>query len=109
MKDHRLVDERSLAFDRIVAARIPEHPELLATARANLQRWLEHCSARTRPALEEWLQALNGPQPELLDLLTGTDERARRLRQSSPFAGVFTNAERTAILREFQRREQGTT
>jgi hypothetical protein len=38
-------------------------------------------------------------------VLTGTDERATRLRQSSPFAGLLSVAERTAIIREFQRRE----
>jgi hypothetical protein len=38
----------------------------------------------------------------LVDTLLSTDERATRLRQSSPFAGVLTVAERNVILKRFQ-------
>ncbi len=105
MKDHRLIDERSLAFDRLIAAKLRDQPALLETARGNLARWLETCSAGTKPALLEWQRLLAGPFGELLSLLEATDERATRLRQSSPFCGILTPDERLSILREFQARE----
>ena len=105
MKDHRLIDERSLAFDRLIAAKLRQDPALVAKARGNLARWLATCSARTRPALLEWQRLLDGPLDDLLTFLEATGERATRLRQSSPFCGILTPEERLAILREFQARE----
>ena len=105
MKDHRLIDERSLAFERLIAAKLRDEPALIEKARGNLARWLETCSDGVRPALLEWQRLLAGPFDELLALLEATDERATRLRQSSPFAGALTPGERFAILREFQTRE----
>ncbi len=97
--------QRSLAFDRLTATKLAENPALLDRARASLRRWMATASPRVRPALLEWQQLLDGPSAELMAALTGTDERATRLRQSSPFAGLLSVAERTAIIREFQRRE----
>ena len=105
MKDHRLIDERSLAFDRVIAARLRSEPALVEKARGNLARWLETCSAAARPDLLEWQRLLSGPFDELLVLLEATDERATRLRQSSPFCGILTPEERLGIIREFQGRE----
>lgn len=105
MKDHRLIDERSLAFDRLVAEKLQRRPELLEKARANLARWLEDGSARSRPGLVEWQRILDGPLEDVLAQLAATDERATRLRQSSPFCGIMTEDERLGIIREFQARE----
>ena len=102
MKSHRQIDERSLAFGRAIADRLTGHPELVTRARATLVRWLGTCSPGARPALEEWLAALDGPREGVVALLTGADERAVRLRQSNPFAGVLSPQERTAILRRFE-------
>jgi hypothetical protein len=108
LKDHRLIDERSLAFDRIVAEKLARDLGVVDHARANLERWLLTCSPRVRPALLEWQELLNGPAEILRETLLSTDERATRLRQSSPFAGVLTNSERTKILRDFQGRESNS-
>jgi hypothetical protein len=105
MKDHRLIDERSLAFDRLTAAKITADPAIVDRARATVARWLQSSSPRVRPVLHEWRAILDGPREELLAALARTDEHAARLRQSSPFAGVLSPAERTAILREFRQRE----
>jgi len=105
MKDHRLIDERSLAFDRVIAAKLRSEPALVEKARSNLVRWLETCSAAARTDLLEWQRLLSGPFDELLVLLEATDERATRLRQSSPFCGILTPEERLGIIREFQGRE----
>ncbi len=98
---HEIIDQRSLAFDRATIAKIASQPELIDRALATLQRWLPASSLGTRPTLLEWQTILIGPREELLDLLSATDERATRLRQSSPFAGIFTASERTAILRQY--------
>ena len=108
VKDHRLIDERSLAFDRLVAAKLRTNPALLEKARANLSRWLQTSGNRAVPDLLEWQLVLDGSLSEVLALLVATDERARRLRQSSPFCGILTPAERLAIIREYHQREAVT-
>ena len=108
MKDHRLIDERSLAFDRLIAAKLRSQPALVEKARGNLARWLETCSGGAKPALLEWQRLLSAPFDELLAFMEATDERATRLRQSSPFCGILTPEERLGIIREFQARESAT-
>jgi hypothetical protein len=101
MKDHRLIDERSLAFCRLIARKWTR------IRRSWTQRALT-CNAgwpHARPALLEWQAALEQPSHATMALLLGTNERSVRLRQSNPFAGVLTPAERNAILCEFQARE----
>lgn len=105
MKNHRLIDQRSLAFDRLIAAKLRAEPALLDKARSNLTRWLQTSDHRSRPALLEWQRLLGGSLAEVLALLESSDERATRLRQSSPFCGLLTPAERVAIIREYQARE----
>lgn len=96
MRSHEWIDQRSLALHEAVAARLEADPALLEVARANLQRWL---STTPRPALLEWQQLLDvTPLPQLLTLLRSTGDRAARLRQSSPFAGLLTPEERQSIL-----------
>jgi hypothetical protein len=96
MRSHEWIDRRSLALHEAVAAKLEADPSLLNVARDNLDRWLRVAS---RPALLEWQRLLEvTPVPQLLALLRASDERAARLRQSSPFAGVLTPAERQAIL-----------
>ncbi len=101
MKDHRDIDRRSLAFGEAIAARLRSHPELLTRAKQNLARWLVNGSPSSRPDLLEWEAAVNGPFNGVIALLTDPGEKATRLRQSNPFAGVLPNEERNAILRRF--------
>jgi hypothetical protein len=102
MKSHDLIDKRSLAFGEAIAARLIKDPMLVDHARANIERWLETCSAGVRPTLLEWVAALDSGTESVLALLTGTDERAIRLRQSNPFAGVLPQRERNEILLRFE-------
>jgi hypothetical protein len=102
MKSHDLIDQRSLAFGRAIAARLVDDPSLIEHARANIRRWLETCSPGVRPAFLEWLAALDAGTESVLALLTGPDERATRLRQSNPFAGVLPQKERNEILLRFE-------
>jgi hypothetical protein len=105
MKDHRLIDERSLAFHSLIAAKLRAQPALLEKPRQNLERWFRTCAGGVRPDLLEWQRMIEGRFDELLALLVANDERATRLRQSSPFCGILTQEERLAIIREFQARE----
>lgn len=98
---HQQIDERSLAFGRAVARRLQERPESRERARATLRRWLASCSSSSRQALLEWQAAVDGPADAVIEVLTGSDERSIRLRQSNPFAGVLSPAERLTILRRF--------
>jgi len=108
MKDHRLIDQRSLAFGRAIAARLPGRPEIVERAKATLARWQKTSSARARGTLQEWDAILAGPLDGVVAVLTSTDERATRLRQSSPFAGVLSHEERNAILRKFHAYDSAT-
>src|SRR6478735_7919728 len=105
MKDHRLIDERSLALDRLTAAKIAADPALIERARGTLRRWMAEASPRVLPVLLEWETLLSGPMEEILACLKDTGERATRLRQSSPFAGILSPAERSSILQEYASRE----
>lgn len=105
MRDHRQIDSRSLALGRAVAARLAADPTLVARAHGTLTRWLATADPRVRPALLEWRASLEGPLPGVIHLLTSTDERSTRLRQSNPFAGVLPTEERNAILRQAARHE----
>jgi hypothetical protein len=62
-----------------------------------------------RPALQEWSAALDGPIQGVISLLTDRDERSVRLRQSNPFAGVLSSAERNAIIRQFHSHDAAAT
>jgi len=98
MHAHSHIDRRSLEMDRVVARRIQENPQLLAKVRETLRRWIATASPAVRPTLLEWEQILDGPADRLHRTLTGDDEDSTRLRQSSPFCGILTQAERTEIL-----------
>lgn len=105
MKDHGLIDQRSLAFDRLTARKLAADPALLGRARQTVDRWLASCSSRVRPVLLEWRGILDRPVSEVIKVMLDESPDGARLRQSSPFAGVLSPAERTAILKEHQRRE----
>lgn len=105
MRDHRMIDERSLAFDRLIAAKLRENPTLIDKARSNLTRWMETADTSAQPVLQQWQALVDGPMDLVLETLEGTDERAVQLRQSSPFCGILSTEERTRIIQEFQDRE----
>ena len=100
MRSHEWIDQRSLALHEAVARKLIDHPELLDIARQNLHRWL---AQNPHSALLEWQRLLETLAfHELLEFLRASDERATRLRQSSPFAGVLTPRERQAILDRYE-------
>ncbi len=87
-------------MDRLIAARVRENPALAGRALGVLRRWRASASADVWPVLDEWRAILDGPLEGVLAVLEGEDERAVRLRQSSPFCGILPREERTRILLE---------
>ena len=106
-RTHEWIDQRSLALDRAVAEKLRAEPALLDRARKTLERWLQRREPAIPPVFCEWREILaDWPVGQILELLTSGDENARRLRQSSPFCGILSPAERLAILREYESRRQ---
>ena len=102
-RPHEWVDRRSLALARAVADKLKAAPELLDVARGNLARWLSASGDAPLPAHLEWQQILQTqPVGKIVELLQADTEEARRLRQSSPFAGLLSPQERWRILEDYE-------
>lgn len=101
---HERIDERSREMHVLIECRLRRNPSLLRHARANLDRWRRTCSARVARTFDEWEGLLDGDIETLLNLLVSRDERAVRLRQSSPFVGAhfLSKQERDEIFRRFR-------
>src|SRR6266536_3069566 len=99
---HRVIEARSLAMHCLIARKIETDRRLLAAARRNLATWIARHGDAAPRALEEWREILDRPWPEVAALITDVGERAARLRQSSPFAGVLTSAERRRVYEAFR-------
>lgn len=96
---HARIDLINKEMDRLVAERIRADPEVVKIAKANLQRWKRQNGGELAPAHQEWDLALRFLTPnELADFVESEAPKAKRLRQSSPFAGVLNEAERLTLL-----------
>jgi hypothetical protein len=93
----------SLELHRAVAERILVEPTLLDRARRRVGEWLRDGSV-ARPYAEAWQAILGAPADEVARLLTDPGERARQLRQTSPFAGFLDPRTRWEIWRRTRRR-----
>jgi len=104
--DHIRIEERSIALHLAVAERIRENPKLMEEAIKNLRRYLQQSFSESRkPAssLLEWQEILEKQsQEEVLEFMVSDNEKARRLRQSSPFAGIITPQERWRIYEAYR-------
>ena len=104
MNKQRLIEQRILARHRLIAERLQADPErVLAHSRANLERWARAYPDEQVPGwLREWQELLERPLADVLAILLSESENARRLRSSSPFAGIVSPRERWAINREIR-------
>lgn len=102
LSSHRILDARSLAMHCLIARRIAADPALLDVARRNLNHWQALADGAAPRHLREWRQILAQPWPSIAALITEQSERAARLRQSSPFAGILTTAERRRVYEAFR-------
>lgn len=99
-RTHADVDHYSLRLHEAVAIRLRAHPEQRGRARDNITRWKRQLGTSAPRDLDVWGTYLDGPLETLLALLVAPTEEATRLRQSSPFCGIISQAERLAIFRE---------
>jgi hypothetical protein len=110
---HQLLDGLALAYHRAVAVKLRAAPEeVVRTARENLARWLASGSfdSGTAASLREWQSILDRSTLEqLLALITAETDDGQRLRQSSPFAGVLTDGERSEIMDACERAPDPTS
>ncbi len=96
---HRLAEARSLALHTEVARQLSQRPEVLESARRRVQSWLETGSA-PRFWAEAWSAVLAGSVDDVVAAITDPGERARDMRQTSPFAGALDPRTRWSILRD---------
>jgi hypothetical protein len=99
---HRLLEVRSLAMHALIARKIERDPALLAVAHRNVERWCARWKESPPAWLSEWRELLSRPWQDVAAFITEPGERATRLRQSSPFAGVLSNEERWRIHEAFR-------
>jgi hypothetical protein len=96
---HSRAERRNRAYHAAVAQRLRR--DTVRTALHQLWRWSEEGNIDPRYA-EEWETVLSRPLPEVKRILTEDSQRARDLRQNSPFAGALSEPERRKILDEIQ-------
>lgn len=96
---HRLAEERSLALHRAVAERLAADPEVLERARARVRSWVD--SGEVAPYYAKaWEDILRRPVQAICAFLLEDSDRARALRQVTPFAGAIDPRTRWRIWRE---------
>jgi hypothetical protein len=103
MDAHRLAEERSVEYHRVIADRLREHPEILDSARLRVQGWLSAAAGSDAHAplwATRWAALLAGEAPTIAAFLVERSELADELRQSSPFAGALQPQERWKIWRD---------
>jgi len=101
--DHRTIDRANAEADRLIARRLRRDPRLLRAAKKNLERWMAHQGKDVAPVFLEWAHILQTlTRSELADFLARGTSKARRLRQSTPFMGLYTKSEQRRIQRIYE-------
>ncbi|MCX6904927.1 MAG: hypothetical protein NTW03_15895, partial [Verrucomicrobia bacterium] len=101
---HDLMDRIAAEQDRLIASRLRKSKHVLSLARQNLRRWMTRDGRHQRPVFAEWDRVLRRlSAAEIADFLESATPMARRLSQSSPFAGVLSDTERLAIQRKHEK------
>jgi hypothetical protein len=99
---HRIIEARSLAMHCLAAQKIESNFALLDQVRRTLATWRSRYGKDTPRALDEWEAILRGPWPGIAAFITDPGERAARLRQSTPFAGLLSTRERERVYAAFR-------
>jgi hypothetical protein len=99
---HRLLEARSLAMHALIAAKIERDSRLLEIPRNNLKRWGARWEGQPPAWHREWTGIMKRPWRDIAAIITEPSEEGARLRQSSPFPGVLTLAERRRIYEAFR-------
>lgn len=85
---HALAEARSLALHRAIAERLLADARVLERARERVQQWLRDGSV-SRPYAEAWRDVLSGSPEDVAEFLCADTQRARDMRQTTPFAGAL--------------------
>jgi hypothetical protein len=94
---HRAIDRENKVQDRVLARRLRRDTRLLRQARVNLRRWKARDGKHPRPVFVEWQRILDRLSAnEIASFLVSDTPMARRLRQSSPFMGLFSESHQPA-------------
>lgn len=104
MSTHTQLDERTRALHRLAAARVRANPALFEHVRANLTRWQHDACPQVQPYVHEWQALAEQGMSACLAAAEEDSPHADALRQASPFAGVLSNAERLAFLKDWRAR-----
>lgn len=88
-------DWRSLEMHRLIAWKLEADPSLLERARSNISRWKNQRGER--PTYSEWEEILSSGMDRVLHVLTSEDQASARLRSSTPFTCILSDAERKMI------------
>jgi hypothetical protein len=99
---HRIIEARSLAMHCLAAQKIMRDPAVLDRVRRTLDTWRARYGKDRPRAMDEWELVLRLPWPQIAAFITDPGERATRLRQSTPFAGVLGVRERERIYAAFR-------
>jgi hypothetical protein len=99
---HAVAEETSLALHTAVAERIRADPSLVERAKRRVEDWLRDGTVAGAYA-EAWREILARPASDVALFLEDTGERARQLRQTSPFAGALDPRTRWAVWRKARR------
>lgn len=101
VRSHEDLDERALVIGRALGERLARDPTLIERAQEYVREYLKTAAPGERKEMEEWAAILETmPPARLQKFLVNRGERATRLRQSLPFLGALTPAERTTLLHE---------
>ena len=105
VRTHAQIDHFNLRLHEEVAKCVRANPAMLDRARANIARWKQQPGWSGPRDLDVWSAILAGPLEGVLSAMVARTEEGDRLRQSSPFCGIITQARRMEIFREIYRRE----
>ena len=98
MRTHQDIDRRSLEMVRRIVAKIDADPERhgLEHAKRVCDRWV----AQGIASACEWQRLLQKPWEDVRAILLDESDEGQRLRQTDPFCGILTPAERWEIYRK---------
>ena len=101
--NHDLAEARSLEIHRLVAERVREDPRLVGAALRRVEAWRADGKMST-PYADSWKELLGGPLERLIEVLRDPGEKAKELRQCTPFVGVIDQQTRLRIWRDVRER-----
>jgi len=102
---HQVIDQRNYEFDQVIAAELTRDPSKLGLAVAWIERLLAdpNYSVQSKDTLTEWLDLIRSRGlPGVLEQLADRSEATARMRQSSPFAVIMPQDERSRILQHYE-------